>query len=233
MQWGLSTRLMEGPQLQKSIPLVLVLGFALGIVLLIGSACCSTQKNYEVLTFFFDDVPAAGSPEFKSGLSARAPASRSASRNAPETADSQPAGSPPTVKEFLHKPFAENKCSDCHSAGLSMMVSQDNAQLCVQCHRDFVKPFKFLHAPVVEFQCYLCHQAHSSQLPHLLSGSESSLCYSCHNEVSVLKARYHQNIDVQKCSSCHDPHGGENRMFLKQGSSANAGAIASSRPGGT
>src|SRR5437868_12147121 len=59
---------------------------------------CSTEKRYKVLSFFFDGVPNPHAP----------------AASAQGELDSQQPGAAVRPIAYIHKPYGENKCNECH-----------------------------------------------------------------------------------------------------------------------
>ena len=71
------------------------------------------------------------------------------------------------VRNFEHKPFVEQKCSDCHNDPESkepLKTALPGASLCYNCHKDKESDFKksVVHSPVGTGQCTSCHNPHAS-----------------------------------------------------------------------
>ena len=97
-------------------------------------AGCSSEKRYKVLSFFFDGVP-----------NPNAPAAGSQDEFA-----SQRTGGVAVPVAYIHKPYAENKCSACHeNAGGSFEDFQKlESSICLRCHQDVTDKYPIMHGPV-------------------------------------------------------------------------------------
>ena len=194
-----------------------VLAMAAGLALL--GAClglaCSREGRHRVLTFLFDDVPPLDGATTQSATSQPG----AAQRGSPGRGQTGPAGATTQPgrragRGSSHGPFKKGRCAACHNMDAGMRVTMDSGTLCRKCHHTLVRPLKFVHAPVVTFQCQFCHHAHSSPLPHLLKMPDGPLCLECHDRSRILTTPYHGPEAAIGCARCHDPHGGDNPVFL-------------------
>lgn len=178
--------------------------FRRAIALAIGTSCalltiwggCSVEKNYDVLSFFFDGVPDPNATTLT-----RADALR-------QMRDS------PTYT--IHKPFAEDKCEDCH--GRRFNLSKQDSSICLKCHEGVPDEQPRVHGPVAAAACLWCHTPHESAYAALLKGPARGVCSACH-EPSLLgtdTVPQHKPDDTTSCVECHSGHGGTVRYFLKQ-----------------
>ncbi|MFG0286306.1 MAG: cytochrome c3 family protein [Phycisphaerales bacterium JB039] len=152
---------------------------------------CSPQRRFEVLSFFFDGVPDPSAPAFAAG---------------------QPLRESPTYS--IHKPYAEERCSDCHTGRFNMQ-SLDSG-ICMKCHENVPTEQPRMHGPVAAMACLWCHSAHESAYAHLLKGPARQVCTACH-EPALLDAQAvpeHADESVS-CLQCHYGHGGVTRHFLR------------------
>src|ERR1017187_5331028 len=83
-------------------------------------AGCSVRQNYKTLSFFFDGVPDPNAPvQLNRTINPLDPTS-------------------PTLvvaKMYRHKPYAEQKCTECHTADKKHLIML-KADLCLKCHQD-------------------------------------------------------------------------------------------------
>jgi len=163
----------------------------LGICLWIG--CSVTEKNYDMLRFFFDGVP----PPLDEAML---------------LAGGVVVGD---RVEFVHSPYAAEQCSACHQTAEQLLISRDEAEICLQCHREVPSRHRYTHGAVAGMACLWCHEPHSSPLLHLLREPAPSLCMKCHTPRTInVEIVGHRDL-TRDCLECHYGHGGEGRFFLK------------------
>jgi len=162
-------------------------------------AGCSIQKNYKTLSFFFDGVPDPNAP---------APSAGNEKSFAPSLA------TPAAARMFRHKPYAEQKCAECHTPDKKQLVAL-KGELCLKCHQKQATQYPVMHAPMAAGQCLWCHEPHESDLPRLLKTTAPELCLQCHDR-DLLPARIaeHQS-EKANCLTCHLGHGGVKRSMLR------------------
>ena len=127
------------------------------------------------------------------------------------------------VKASLHKPFARNKCSECHK-GLgskdSLGLKIKDASVCLGCHPDVAKEFMKINTHVGQgVFCVDCHNPHGSDQDYLKKGKESRMCLTCHEDTkNYLNDKKHEHkhplTKEGKCTKCHRPHGSDFRYFF-------------------
>ncbi len=161
---------------------------------------CSVRKNYKTLSFFFDGVPDPNAPV----------AASSASSGAAGGASDRPV----QMKIYRHKPYAEGKCGECHTADKKKLVTV-KAELCVKCHAPAVKEYPVMHAPVAIAQCLWCHEPHESDSPKLLKTTAPQLCLQCHDpNLLPSDVKPHETPEEANCLACHVGHGGAKPSLL-------------------
>ena len=167
----------------------------LGIAGLVG---CSVRENYKTLSFFFDGVPDPNAPTniIRAG-------------NSSDSSDSL-AG----TKMFRHKPYAEQKCTQCHTADKKQLIMLKE-DLCVKCHEDKTHQYAVMHAPVAAGQCMWCHEPHESDQPRLLKTTAPDLCLQCHDLELLPSSNPAHRSDMANCLSCHLGHGGIKGSMLR------------------
>ena len=170
---------------------------ALVIALGLVWAGCSVEKNYDILSFFFDGVP---------------------NRNALPISASA-GGSPAIMRQSAtytaHKPYLEQRCVECHGQGFDMQsVSSD---VCMQCHQGVREQFRVMHGPVTFGACLWCHVPHESAYPALLKGEPRVVCTQCHDS-SVLRTDQisEHGESAVSCLKCHYGHGHSARYMLRE-----------------
>jgi len=181
-----------------------------GGLLLCLAAACSAETRYRVLSFLFDGVPAP--PGMEAPPEGRAQERRPAfytsfdARSAAVPRPVQPVSVPEAIVS-VHKPFAENKCKECHDPRMGFdTLPLTDARLCDKCHLEQRQKNGWDHGPINLGTCVPCHVPHRSTNPHLLSQPVPDLCLECHSEDLQRREDYHDVPDVYDCLSCHDPH---------------------------
>jgi predicted CXXCH cytochrome family protein len=175
-------------------------------------ACTVTEKNYKVLSFFFDGVPNPGEPT-------RGPHGG--------TIDIQQS---PTYS--AHKPWLEERCEECHTRTLKM--GSRDSDLCLKCHASKLTEHELMHGPVAAGACLWCHNPHNSAYAHLLKAPSREVCTQCHSQsmLSAERVPAHAQPD-RACLDCHDGHGGNVRYFLREGIRPLPPAAPSGQPEGS
>ena len=162
----------------------------LGAILWAG---CSPEKNYEVLSFFFDGVPDPNAPLLP-------------------TASGEVLRRSPTYS--IHKPFQEERCAECH--GSRFNLGPQDSGICLKCHEEVTTQQPLMHGPVVAGACLWCHSAHESAYAYLLKGEPRNVCTGCHDASLLGTERVPAHADqTQSCLECHYGHGGTRRYFLR------------------
>lgn len=127
---------------------------------------------------------------------------------------------PQEKRKFVHKPFAESACLDCHDPHggntKAFLKEESVGKLCEQCHQPAQS--KFLHKPVATGECLLCHAAHQSDHEKLVLSPGKDLCITCHAQVRdlLMTAPYTHGPANVDCGICHFSHGGENPALLRK-----------------
>lgn len=180
--------------------------FFVFLIIIILFWSCSTNTQYQILSFFFDGVP---NPQDTTKIESLA-----------NTADTLKKNSPLTVSRVrkpiynLHSPYQDRSCSDCHNTEGSNRLVVKEPDLCYECHDDFNDEFDFLHGPVASGYCTACHNPHMSKNEKLLNYSKRDLCIFCHEQKQVFLNDVHEGIELSECLDCHNPHGGEDKYIL-------------------
>ena len=174
---------------------------------------CDEETTYKVLSFFFDGVPKPGTEnsidEFVRTL-------------ADTTDDSTKQNivvvnqRPPEPELFIHKPYKERRCDDCHQSGFGQKLKAARVDLlCQTCHVDFAVKRKYTHGPVAVGQCLACHNPHVSKNKYLLLREGEKTCTYCHEEIDRVSVTEHQAQEPLACGSCHSPHFSDtNKKYL-------------------
>jgi predicted CXXCH cytochrome family protein len=174
---------------------------AIAVIVFAG---CSVEKNYELLSFFFDGVP-----EPATGV--------------PGAADAADAGRRPAPPRIVssHSAYAERRCEACHgeTGGFGLVVSgfsELDSMVCRKCHGQVPAEYRRMHGPVTAQECLWCHRPHESAYPHLLAQRSPELCLGCHGfELrSLPQPPEHEDL-ARTCLDCHRGHGGQQRYFLR------------------
>lgn len=184
------------------------LALASGALLWAG---CSVERDYELLSFFFDGVPEPA-PAMVDGEPGPTRLGRTARIST-------------TGAVSVHSAYLERRCAECHgdkarygfrTEGFSKMGSS----ICLDCHQDSLEMPR-VHGPVAVGECLLCHEPHVSTHPKLLVEASPGLCLACHDLELEEAAPTPQHADLARdCLECHYGHGGDDLFFLKDGWSA-------------
>lgn len=175
-------------------------------ILCLFAGACSVDKNYRLLSFFFDGVPAPCYTEIT-------PASDSLLLAKDDTLGNTSINVGPPV--YYHTPYLEKNCNSCHNWRNMGENLGMNPALCFSCHKRFSYSYKFTHGPVSAGYCSECHLPHKSDFEHLLSKRESEICINCHTHGNISKNRYHLISDEENCLVCHNPHGSNNHLLIR------------------
>ena len=168
-----------------------------GMILLCG---CEAKTRYQVLSFFFDGVPAPQDQSSRGNTTAGKAASASDA-----TAGGQ------TRRGSQHGPYAARMCKACHDANTNALVLP-KSELCLNCHT--LPPARRSHGPVVSGGCTVCHDPHLSSYEYLLISPAREFCSYCHDPKEVSARDAHRGITAS-CTECHNPHGSDNEYFLR------------------
>lgn len=171
-------------------------------------SACSPQKRFQVLSIFFDGVPAQDST-----LTA-------ISKQKTEPNDTTQNGTSEnlftTERTYFHAPYRQRKCKDCHAGNNVSKFITTKQMLCLSCHKDVIKNFKHTHGPAESSGCYFCHAPHKSKYEKLLVFPKDDLCFQCHESNRILQTKFHISASSQNCTECHSTHGSSNRYLLKR-----------------
>ncbi len=165
---------------------------ALGLGTLWGA--CSIERNYDVLTMFFDGVP---NPNALPSLAST--------------------GDPVEMRRSLtyvsHSPYREERCTECH--GEMFEVASVTADVCLKCHDQEVARYDFMHAPVRMTACLWCHVPHESAFASLLKAPPGEVCAQCHEADQLLTENVPEHaLADSNCTTCHSGHGGATQYML-------------------
>ncbi|MCA9293465.1 MAG: hypothetical protein KDA20_06605 [Phycisphaerales bacterium] len=174
---------------------------------------CSVERNYELLSFFFDGVP-----------NPRALPIASAS------------GDPTLMRQsatyVVHAPFRDERCVECHGTSFNMEGVESN--VCLKCHEEEQTRYPVMHGPVAATACLWCHAAHESAFAHLLKAPVRDVCFQCHEIEQLDTERVPEHADAEvSCIACHSGHGGDQRYMLHSaGSGAKPEGSSGAKGGG-
>ena len=177
----------------------------IGLVFIYLSGCSPTH-HYKTLSFFFDGVPDPSKTALNQGVDTLSKKDSSSIAQNSKVKISE---------ESIHPPYQNQECGSCHNSTQMGKLNRILPDMCYQCHEDFSKKYKVLHAPLYGGYCTACHDPHSSSHEKLLTRKGQQLCLYCHNITQVMKAEVHQDIKDANCTDCHNPHGGEDRYVLR------------------
>ena len=108
---------------------------------------CAPERQYRVLSFFFDGVP-------------------DPNRNTIQASDSTLADSNAVVgrevkpEYFTHKPYEEEKCKSCHEEGFSNALIKAMPELCYSCNEHLKAQYEINQGCVEAGACLLDHDKH-------------------------------------------------------------------------
>ncbi len=200
--------------LARALTMLAVAGLVLGVYL-----GCNEETQYNTLSFFFDGVPAPGSPPpSKKTRGSMAVSPKQGTSEALQLAGGslEETGKPAIVIVSEHEPYRNRDCFTCHQTESSMVAVKGDSSLCRKCHAVYVDPpaDQWVHGPAALGMCTYCHEPHKSQYPSLLTAAPRDLCLQCHADANLLEQPYHKEVGEKACSTCHDPHMAGNRMLL-------------------
>ncbi len=115
-------------------------------------------------------------------------------------------------KKFIHKPFKEKKCDNCHQFhGFRNQIEFKDTivNLCTKCHNilDDLADDN-LHSPILdEESCISCHTPHASDYKNLLISPKNTICLECHDDPAEAVGTKHVPYAEGNCLKCHTPHG--------------------------
>ncbi|MDF1548427.1 MAG: cytochrome c3 family protein [Bacteroidales bacterium] len=187
--------------------------YYLCVITIIFFVSCTTQKKYEVLSFFFDGVPNPQTADIDlvaDSLSVKDSTTLLAKSNGVAKPGFQ-----------IHSPYGKKECVSCHDQKSIGKTIDSQPQLCYKCHTDYKESSRVVHGPVGGGYCSNCHDPHKSQLEKLLKQPAEQLCLHCHDSTTIYTSKFHINSDKNTCIECHNPHGGENRFMPQHGSCYN------------
>ena len=128
------------------------------------------------------------------------------------------------IKENLHKPFADKKCTQCHNSSKSadpLDMKSKGMSVCIACHPSVIEDFRKVNTHIGEgVFCTNCHSPHTSDEAHLKKAKEKKICTTCHQDTKErLKEKNnkhkHPSVMEGKCTDCHRPHGSDFELLYK------------------
>ncbi len=173
------------------------------LALTLISGCATPEERYRVLTIFFDPPP----PKQVASLPSAA-LGESGAGSADQQQNEQAAA-------WIHDPYEEEDCQDCHQSRYSVEMVEEGAELCWGCHDPDEFSGKIVHGPIEAGKCDSCHHPHESKYPALLLLEETELCMACHDEDTFAPGEQHRDEKGEDCVGCHDPHASDRRYMLK------------------
>jgi predicted CXXCH cytochrome family protein len=179
---------------------------AVALVLLASSLWtgCTTQKNYKVLSFFFDGVPDPNAPKLAPGqmLMGR-----------------QPGGAPIII--YGHKPYQDQNCDACHASGIGTVLRPESLNIsstvCLKCHGKIPSEFPVMHGPVATVECLWCHTPHEADTKALLKAHSPDVCLQCHSRELLDPNPPEHMVATASCLDCHFAHGATKHGLLRAG----------------
>ncbi len=165
----------------------------LGAMILLGG--CEAKTRYQVLSFFFDGVPA---PREEAQLTT--PSGGTDEKQAVQQ-----------ERSSKHGPYAAKMCSACHDPSTNALLLP-REKLCLKCH--VIEAGRKQHGPVASGGCLVCHDPHRSSNAYLLVSPAKEFCTYCHDPNEIYARPAHQGVSAS-CTECHNPHGSDNDYFLR------------------
>ena len=175
-----------------------------GILVLAG---CTAATKHQWLTFFFE------------GVDRPAPVVAFAAPVVPTTNTLSAAALAAQPRQFVHEPYFNRKCGECHVTTFSQQLRASGDELCARCHQPYLQKInaaKFVHRPVEKGQCLRCHEPHQSPNRFLLARPGDALCLKCHDKEDMAEVKAHANIKATACLACHDPHGADQKWLPRK-----------------
>lgn len=125
------------------------------------------------------------------------------------------------IKTSLHKPFEENKCTECHLADSTALI-KTGMDLCIGCHNTSMAGFNKIYNHLIpdtgNSPCGNCHNPHASNEKNLLKDKVTRVCYECHKDTKEYMAKSnYTHPAIGRCSDCHISHGSNEPLFLLKG----------------
>jgi predicted CXXCH cytochrome family protein len=157
---------------------------------------CGTERNFKVLSFFFDGVP----PPSSSGVTDGDVFSKDSKTVVSDT------------KGSVHGPYGAKMCYGCHAPSTNALILPVE-ELCANCHKIQMDK-KWIHGPLVSGGCRICHLPHKSANKFLLVSDAKDFCFYCHTKSDVAKNPAHEGAGLL-CTSCHDPHMSDIQYLLR------------------
>ncbi len=173
--------------------------------MLVNSGCV-TQKNYKILSFFFDGVP---DPVQQKTVS------EDTLRQENGTVAMQVTSTRNNVQYYYHEGIRDKSCDNCHDPDAGNRLSEPQPVVCYNCHDDFSEQYETVHGPVAGGYCTACHNIHRSQNEHLLKYTSPELCLYCHDSQDVFANEVHEDMEDADCRECHNPHGADGEFLLE------------------
>ncbi len=178
---------------------IVILGIMLAVSFFTG---CSNKT----LSFFFDGVPLQSD-----SLNLVA---QNAIKQTDSTNINQVVAQSNSPAYSVHQPYKDKDCKACHDQNSIGKFVEPQPALCYQCHEDFAKTYKTLHAPIEGGECTSCHSPHMALAENNLKRTGQQLCFFCHDQGDILKLESHEGIEDTNCTDCHNPHGSNDEHLL-------------------
>jgi predicted CXXCH cytochrome family protein len=191
------------------------LGFRIFLALLslcvaTGVIGCATEKKQKWLSFFFDGVPATGSPTNSAQI--EYDENGKPLDKLVVAQPNQPAA--PKQTFVAHPPYEDKKCNECHESRFSVKMKGPQTQVCFSCHDDFLSKLKVKHQPAENGECSSCHDPHGNLNPKMVLQTGQNLCALCHDPFPKAAKSKHQPVENGECLSCHNPHASNSKGLL-------------------
>lgn len=116
---------------------------------------------------------------------------------------------------FLHVPYRDMLCTQCHESKYSNRLKAIGTDLCFKCHLNFLEDTEFRHVPANLGLCTLCHSPHQTSHKYQLYAEGQALCFRCHSDFMSGAKFKHVPANLGLCVLCHSPHASEYKYQLK------------------
>lgn len=177
------------------------------VVAAVWCGCTVTKENYATLSFFFDGVPDPNAT----------------------IAGGEPGDATLAAAVVVHKPFAEEKCEECHKT--QYRPSRNDPRACLKCHDKLTEEHAWTHGAVAGGACLWCHSPHESARKWLLRGPDRKLCTQCHSAALLKGDVVPAHADEKSsCLACHFGHGGDSAVMLRPGATTQSPPPESAQP---
>jgi predicted CXXCH cytochrome family protein len=181
---------------------------------MLAPGCLSPEREHRVLTFFLDGVP-----PLEVATELPPPGELQAFADLTASAPLVTAPKPRAPQFYLHVPYAEKECEECHEDRFSNRLVAQEEELCWECHDKEDFPGEVVHGPMAAGDCGGCHDPHKSRYPYMLFDSGPALCMQCHDQETFPGSEEHRVDQGEDCVGCHNPHAAGRAYLLERDAS--------------